>query len=266
MKTWLIIIIASFWGISTMAQDKAMLKKRIEQLEKQHLADSLTIDSLSRTLDTLSVFRQEFVKQRLVSQCPDLALPCSKADINTLTDYEQKLEPFIKDAEVGALYQRVNTYKALCKEYVLLRQPLTLPLDYTEAERCYNRLLELKDRTGISKSQSDEFFETARLLSKYPLCADIVKGIISNITEQLDPYQGSTNDEIQSMCIELVNNIVAKAESNDPGDKPRYIYIKDIPYLNERYSRYLSNMRTKPLNITEEVRQAIDEINNIKTH
>ena len=266
MKTWLIIILASLWGINTMAQDKAMMKKKIEHLEKQHLADSLTIDSLTRTLDTLSVFRQEFVKHSLVSQCPDLTLPCSEADISSLTDYEQKLEPFKKDAEVGALHSRVNTYKALCEEYVLLRQPLLRSLDYSEAEQSYKRLLELKDMPDISKQQSEEFFETARLLSKYPLCADIVKSIISDITEALEPYQGSTNDEVQAMCIELVNGIVAKAEKNDPADKPRHIYIKDIPYLNERYSCYLSNMLTNPLIVTEKTRQAIDEINNIKTH
>lgn len=232
---------------------------------EQRLRDSLLIDSLTLELQQLTAFRTEFVKDKLLKSAPDMTVACSTMDTISLKAYMQHLQPFSADELVAAQIEKTEAAIALCSEYHSLRDPLSKPLVYADAERCYKRLLAMREEPSMSDAQKNEFYATARVLSKYPFCIKIVQGIVDEAEKKLKNYASSTSPEVKTFCIDMVKSIVDKAKANDPADNPRYKYISDIPYLANRYNTYLVNMLSNPLNISEETQRAIYEIKQLKT-
>ena len=232
---------------------------------EQRLRDSLQIDSLTRELQEMSAFRSEFVKDRLLKAAPDLTVACSAMDTASLQAYVQLLSPYTVDELVATQMKKTSAAINLCREYHSLCAPLSRPFVYADAERSYKQLLKMREEPSMSDAQKDEFYATARVLSKYPFCVQIVQGIIDDVEKKLKSYATSTNPDVKKFCIEIVNSVVDKAKAKDPADSPRYKYIADIPYLAERYDIYLTNMRSNPLNISEETQRAINEIKQLKT-
>ena len=88
------------------------------KLQSMLNADSIAIDSLKQAndslqkeLDAMVVFRQEFIKDRLLGQSPDLTLPFSQVPTTEIDSYLNKLKPYEGIEEIDKKIEEVNHFK-----------------------------------------------------------------------------------------------------------------------------------------------------------
>ena len=238
------------------------LQARLSASDRQRTADSLAIDSLTLALQRLQAFRDEFVRQQLVGQCPDLRQPFSAISPDSLQRYANRLHRFEGDPEADHLLSRVALFSCYQQLADTLRQPLSVPFDREAVVAASHRITQqLKPLVGIelTEAQYAEFDTIDIYLTRYYQGVLDFQKLIADVDAQTKSYKGSNDPDNRDFCQAKYQRIVTERQA----DIERR--ISHIPYLAERFAVYDAAMQDNPLQLSDEALRAIDEIKDLKT-
>jgi len=272
-RRFLAIVLCCLCSLAVTADnDKAELRRLREQVaelqtrltasDQQRTADSLTIDSLNQALQHLQAFRDEFVRQQLVGQCPDLRQPFSALSPDSLQRYANRLRRFEGDPEADALLNRVALFTCYQQLADTLRQPLSTPFNRHIIVATSQRITqELKPLVGteLTEAQYAEFDTIDIYLTRYYQGVLDFQKLIADVEAQTKSYKGSNDPDNRDFCQAKYQRIVNERQA----DIERRIC--HIPYLAERFAVYDAAMQANPLQLSDEALRAINEIKELKT-
>ncbi|MDE6792161.1 MAG: hypothetical protein K2J48_03660 [Muribaculaceae bacterium] len=217
---------------------------------------------LKDELQSLAIFRKDFLLNIFRQSNEYLQLPYSEISEVKLNDMKSKLSEYSSDPEVKEAINALDdaiSYKGFVND---MNHALSSPLDLDlirKARDSFSKLKSVKDK--FSPSQWEEFDNLDKYLSRYRISTKAFQTMIDKINNIIDQYGGMSSNVARMDCVEEINEVFKPYE-----EREIKLGLMIIPYLIPRFEKYRKWATSNPLQKDKSIIEIESEIMNLNTN
>lgn len=232
------------------------VRTEIQALQGAAKSESSEVSLLRGRIAALIAFAPEKERNRVLSSASYLERPLSTLRPDSLLWMADVLRPYSRDAEVAALWQRLQSVTDYKRKYDEAYNVLCRPLDIAARAKARSWCGSMKGAKHLSAGQWTEIDTLDIFLSRYPYGLDQFALLINDLNAKLQSLREQDDTaELHSKALSVVEEVL---RAHAPELERRIPYI---PYLRNLFSRYAELLR-EPLLANEERDRLEEEILN----